>query len=359
MNRTFQLRSFEGNQSHCDVFFKEYKVLDIYFAPKDAWNRGKLRKRSERQCRFCGKKQPETSFTSKTHIISRLFGNNAGISDFECDKCNNHFSKFETSTADFLGVNRSLYSLGKETIPTFKAPDGSIEARASEIYGYEAVEISAKMPGLITSLTDTGKIEMQVKSNSYIPLNVYKSLLKIALTRMPESEFINYNLALAFLMKNLNSKHFSYHATQIFRCQIGGEVTTPYCILFSKKDTNSNLPTHIFQLYYQDSCLQLHLPYRNGDKQLQEMEKMVIPMCPPLVISSESLPGRARYEILNLSLSEKKAGEVKKVYVEFDKERILESIPVNNEKGMIGEQKFDPNQIVTILFARDMPEKLK
>jgi len=359
MKRQIQLRTYEGNQTHCDAFFKDYEVLDLYIAPKDPRNRGKLKKRSEMICRFCGKKHPETTFVSKPHIISRLFGNNAGISDFECDKCNNHFSKFETSTADFLGVNRSIYSLGKEKIPTFKAPDGSIEARGSEIYGNEAVEISAKMPGLITSLTDTGRIEMQVKGNSYIPLNVYKSLLKIALTRMPESEFINYKLALAFLMKDLNNEYFSFFATQVLRSQIGGEVVTPYCILFNKKDATSDLPTHIFQLYYQDSCLQLHLPYRNGDRQLLEIENMVIPLCPPFVVTSENLPGRANYEVLDLSLSEKKVGEVKKMYVEFDKNTIQEGIPVDIDKGMIGDKKFDPNEIFTIIFARDEPGKSK
>jgi hypothetical protein len=312
MKRKFQLRSYEGNHIQCDAFFKEYEVLDIYIAPKDPKNRTKLKKRSERICRFCGKNQPDTTFASKPHIISRLFGNNSGISDFECDKCNNHFSKFETSTADFIGVNRSIFSLGKEAIPTFKAPDGSLEARASEIYGYEAVEISAKMPGVITSLTGTGKIEMQVKGNSYIPLSVYKSLLKIALTIMPERDFIAYKLAVAFLMKDLNSERFSFHATQIFRSQIGGEVASPYCILFRKKEAGSELlPTHIFQLYYQDSCLQFHLPYRDGDKRLEDMKNMVVPMCPPFVITSENLPGVAKYEILNLSASEKITGEVK------------------------------------------------
>lgn len=359
MERKIQFRTYEGNLSHLEAFFKHYHLQDLYIAPKDSRNRGKLKKRSEMTCRFCSKKYPETRFASKPHIISRLFGNNVGISDFECDKCNNHFSKFETSMADFIGLNRSIFSLGKEKIPTFKAPDGSMEARASEIYGNEAVEISAKIPGLISNLTETGKIEVKVKGNSYIPLNVYKSLLKIALSRMPDSEFINYRLALTFLMNNLNSYHFSSQATQVFRSQINGEVATPYCMLFNKKNPNSDLPTHIFQLYYQDSCLQMHLPYRNGDKQIQEMEKLEIPMCPPLVITSEILPGRANYEILDLSSSEKKAGEVKKMSLNFDKDKIQEGIPVNINKGMIANQKFDPNEIVTILFARDIPEKFE
>lgn len=354
MKRTFQLRTYEGNYAHCDAFFKEYNVLDVYIAPKDR-NRGELKKRSERVCRFCRKQQPDTTFRSKTHIISRLFGNNAGVSDFECDNCNNHFSRFETSIADFLGVNRTIFSLGKETIPTFKAPDGSIEARASEINGYAAVEISAKMPGLITSLSDTGKIEMQVKGNSYVPLDVYKSLLKIALTRMPEGDFLKYKLALDFLMKDMNSNFFSVHATQVFRSQIGGEVATPYCILFSKKNAKSNLPTHIFQLYYQDSCLQLHLPYRNGDKLLEDKETIVIPMCPPFVITSENLPGRANYEILDLSPAEKIQGEVKKLYVEFDKDVIQESIPVDIAEGLVGNVKFDPDAVIQVFFARDDP----
>ncbi|WP_288882570.1 HNH endonuclease [Pedobacter panaciterrae] len=350
-----QLRTYDGNVPQCDAFFKEYKVQEIYIAPKDQKKRAKRKKRTEMICRFCKNKYGEATFASKPHIISRLFGNNAGISDFECDKCNNHFSKFETSTADFLGVNRSIYSLGKEKIPTFKAPDGSIEARSSEIYGHEAVEISAKMPGLISSISDTGKIEMEFKSNSYIPLNVYKSLLKIALTIMPESEFTYYTLLLSFLMEDKNSLHFACHATQVFRCQVGGEVATPYAIIFKKIKPDSDLPTHIFQLYYQDSCLQLHLPYRSGDKQLGELKELVIPMCPPFVVTSEALHGRANYEVLDLSSSEKKKGEVRKMYLEFDKNQIQKDIPVDIDKGELANIKFDPDTIVTVLFAREDP----
>lgn len=358
MQSIIELRTYEGNLLHSNAFFAEYEVQTIYVAPKQPKNRIERKKRSEMICRFCSKKKPETSFTSKPHIISRLFGNNAGISDFECDNCNNHFSKFETSMADFLGVNRTIYSLGKEKIPTFKAADKSIEARGSEIFGHEAVEISAKMPGLISSLSETGQIEMQFKNNSYVPINVYKSLLKIALTIMPESEFRNYGLVKDFLLSDLNPKHFAPHATSVYRSQIGGEVAMPYGILCKKKNATSDLPTHIFQLYFQDSCLQLHLPYHKTDKQLVELEKLVIPMCPPFVFTTTPLPGKANYVTLDLSSSEKKLGEVNKMYLNFETDKIQETISVDKDKGLIGNNNFDPNDIVSVLFTRDKPENL-
>lgn len=349
------LYTFAGNIVHLTAFSKLYNFTGLYKPTIKSSERHKLQKRSERVCRFCGMSADKTTFKNKPHIISRLFGNNNGTSDYECDKCNSHFSKFETNTADFLGINRTIYSLGKETVPTYKAPDGSIEAREKTMFDQQVVEISAKMPGFINAVDSTGKIEMEFVSNSYIPLMVYKSLLKIALTILPDDLFKKYRLANLFLMHDLNSDHFAHHAKNIFKCKLGGEVPVPYAIVFSKKSQDPYLPTHIFQLYYQESCIQFHIPYNSDDEQLEEGQSMQLTMCPPLMITNALLDGRSDYEILDLSSNEKIKSESKKMYLEFDKEQMKETIPVDVNTGKVAGRPFDPDKVVKVYFSRNTP----
>ena len=353
-----QFMTYEGNGIHLDEFKKVYKIQNVYFPENSHNNRKKLKPRSERICRFCGKDYSKTTFKKKAHKISRLFGNNYGVSDYECDICNHHFSTFESSTSDFIGIDRTIFALGKDSVPVYKAPDGSIEAREETIFDQKAVKISARIPRLIKNIGDKGEIEMNFKSNSYIPLSVYKSLLKIALTIMPEEDIADYRLAIKFLLQGQNTLAFESQAKQIFRSQLGGEVTRPYTMLYKKIDPKSLLPSHIFQIYYQDTCLQFHLPFSLADQRLKEGEVIPMPMCPPMMVIDEPMPGNAPYSIIDLSSNEKTTSESRKLFLNFDKEEFLNSVPVKVDTGEISDQAFDPDEIVKIYFTRHDPKNL-
>ncbi|QPQ53854.1 hypothetical protein H3Z85_07970 [Chryseobacterium indologenes] len=276
------------------------------------------KKISERICRFCGKKSDQTTFKSKPHIISRLFGNNSGISDYECDKCNNHFSVYESDMANFLGLNRSINALGKQTPPTFKSYDGNIVAKKSNFKGLEGLEIESNKQDKIQKI-DNGIIEFNIVHNPYIPINIFKCLMKIALTIIPDNEVPKYKLCFDFLMKNKNEQYFTQHAKQIHRGLSGLNVPIPYTLLFKKRNIGSKLPSHWIKLYYQDSYIQFYLPYYKDDKVLVQGEELTYPLCPPLIFTDTQPEGVAKnYERLDLSSNETTKGKTTKLNLIFD-----------------------------------------
>lgn len=192
-----RLHTYHENIEHLKAFNEEYQLINIYIPPIDNKKPSKKKKISERICRFCGKKSDQTTFKSKPHIISRLFGNNSGISDYECDKCNNHFSVYESDMANFLGLNRSINALGKQTPPTFKSYDGNIVAKKSNFKGLEGLEIESNKQDKIQKI-DNGIIEFNIVHNPYIPINIFKCLMKIALTIFLTMKYLNINSVLIF-----------------------------------------------------------------------------------------------------------------------------------------------------------------
>jgi hypothetical protein len=108
-------------------FTGDYLVDGLHFHPN---KKPKLKKRKDRVCRFCNKKEPEVSFKKEAHMVPELMGNRNLVSDYECDKCNDLFSIYEDALAKFLGIARTLSSSkGKEGIPTFKNPDKKIRGK--------------------------------------------------------------------------------------------------------------------------------------------------------------------------------------------------------------------------------------
>jgi hypothetical protein len=169
---------------------------------------------------------------------------------------------------------------------------------------------------------------------------------------MPEEDIANYRLAIKFLLQGQNTLAFESQATQIFRSQLGGEVVRPYTMLYKKIDPKSLLPSHIFQIYYQDTCLQFHLPFSLADQRLKKGEVISMPMCPPMMVIDEPMPGKASYSIIDLSSNEKITSESRRLYLNFDKEELLKNVPINFDTGEVSDQAFDPDEIVKIYFTR-------
>jgi hypothetical protein len=55
-------------------------------------------------CRFCGKTQNDVTFNNKSHVIPKFLGNFLVVSNFECDECNSHFSKYETELEKYIKI---------------------------------------------------------------------------------------------------------------------------------------------------------------------------------------------------------------------------------------------------------------
>ncbi|OLY93656.1 HNH endonuclease [Cnuella takakiae] len=55
-----------------------------------------------KKCRFCKSKFPDVKFKSVAHAIPEYTGNKSLIATFECDNCNQYFSKLESEFANFM-----------------------------------------------------------------------------------------------------------------------------------------------------------------------------------------------------------------------------------------------------------------
>ena len=121
-------REFIGNpiEKYSEMFerfmsFYEIKAL----VACDQFHKRPLKPKANRVCRFCKAIfSKEEKFKSKAHLISELLGNDHLLSDFECDKCNTLFSKYENDLANFLGVSRAFHiDNARKGSLKFKSPD--------------------------------------------------------------------------------------------------------------------------------------------------------------------------------------------------------------------------------------------
>ncbi|MPS73038.1 MAG: hypothetical protein E2590_07770 [Chryseobacterium sp.] len=342
--------TYSGNIEHLKAFDDEYQLKSMYTPPINNQRR-QLKKISERTCRFCGKKSDETTFKGKPHIISRLFGNNSGVSDYECGKCNNHFSGFESDMANFLGLNRSVNALGVQTPPTFKSYDGNIVAKKNNFNGFEGIEIESNKQGTIQKL-DGGIIEFNVIHNPYIPINIFKCLLKIALTVIPDDEVENYKVCFDFLMENNNEEYLAQHAKQIHKGLSGFNVRFPYVLFFRKRNLESKLPTHWIKLYYQDSYIQFYIPCHKDDEVLLRGEEITYPLCPPLIFADTQPQGIAKnYEKVDLSSNVMTKGKTSKLNLTFDENILKEGS--NDIHDTHNSDSFNSDEIVKIFLTKN------
>lgn len=338
-------KTYISERENMDLFLSKYETL-VYYEPPGSRITKRIPK-TERICRFCQKISPDVSFKNEPHIIPELLGKNSGVSDFECDNCNQHFSRYETDFADFLGLVRSFYfTQGKGNIPTFKSPGESLVARMETLQGgKKALGISDNDKGAISVNTETGETTISYLKNSYTPINVFKSLIKIALTILPENEFRFYGEINHFISDEENHEYYAQFA-QVLNYTTTARITNPCCYIFQRKRNVNEVPKHVFMLYFENFIYQVFIPRYALDEPLYNVGKFTSYYCPPILQEVSDSAKTCVSEIIDLSdtaLVRKQKGTLKyqldpKV---FANAKIID--PVTKEKT-----DFDPNGIVKI-----------
>ncbi len=342
-------KSYKSLQPDMDNFLQNYRLLRFYTPPSDPIRNRKPKK--ERVCRFCVRKTPEVKFNSEAHIIPRLFGNNFGVSDHECDSCNNRFSRYETHLADFLGLVRTFLSVTNESsVPTFKSPGESLVARLSDAYSQsKGIVIDDHSKNGISINTETGENCITYTKNSYKPINVFKSLLKIALTLMPESYLNDYGMMFDFINSEDNHPAYVQFAQVLF-------YTTEFkvqtcCYLFEKTDPQGARPTHIFKLYFENFIYQFFIPYHVQDMNIYEAgASLTTKYCPPILPGAAPEREDLSFEVLDLRSTDVVKGETGRLIYRIDPKFYQDAKvydPVTGEAF-----PFKPEEIVKIHFYR-------
>lgn len=281
----------------CDKCYGNYETIALY-----GTNQAQkifLGDKNNQVCRFCGRKKGEVTFRKEAHALSNLIGNNRLFSYYECDDCNeNRFSKYESEFSNYMNLLHCLFQVkGKRGIPSYKSRKDDF----TRVDVKDFISVLQKEDEIaLVHLDKKNKVVHFKGQRTYTPVNVYKCLLKMALTILPDNELPEVTNAIDFLMDRKNIKgqlvvgYRQYRGIQTF--------PTPVAILFKRKDdrVDENVPLYMFLLAYGNFAFQFHIPFCPADEFLIGKE-ISIPFIPTIADTITPL----RLKRLNLSSSEK------------------------------------------------------
>lgn len=272
---------------------EQMKVIDLVYETKYFIgmhnNKNNLTPKNKRSCRFCGKSYPEVTFKKIAHIVPELLGNKSLVSDYECDNCNWKFGQFENDLANYFGLFRTFAHIeGKKGLPKFKSADKAIKIELAKDFIFD-VRYKNLQKNIEYEIEDK-ILKIKCKSNPYIPLNVYKSLLKSALSFVDESDLKYLSKTFEFLndeqFKVSNNENF---IITIHRYFVPGDVKTPPFIIYYRKwehRKDYEAPSMAFVFYVKNIIIQLFIPYHSEDlffyEDNKEKERKIF-IIPPLV----------------------------------------------------------------------------
>lgn len=140
-------------------------------------------------CRYCGKSDSEVSFKQVTHLIPELLGKNNIHTFDECDKCNMRFSNYESNLAVFFRPYTTLIGIeGKHGVPMFQSRTvDSDEKTRTKLIRSEKNKIQLCMDEKHDFIINEHDKTMEVtfRKPPFVPLKVYKALVKIGLSLLP------------------------------------------------------------------------------------------------------------------------------------------------------------------------------
>ncbi|MEX0813018.1 MAG: HNH endonuclease [Chitinophagales bacterium] len=300
-------------------FFSKYDMVSML---GDTESKFFLGNKNDRICRFCNRKEPDVTFKMDAHIIPELMGSHKLLSYFECDKCNQQFSKYEDSFANFIGVSRTVSQIkGKgNKVPKYKDPRTGLEIELSET-GLKMIFQEG------TDVFDFDKenksFTLKTKRPGYIPLHVTKTLIKIGFSMLLDEELEDYEITRKFLLNTEKEKRFeNFGVLRILGYFIPGppKFNKPFVQLFKRKPELSNelIPYYQLIFYYSSYQFQIALPFGKPDEHLQG-NKVDNPIAPLLIDNSHLEQfGQERFINLNLTSSEKVSGENHNISFSFE-----------------------------------------
>lgn len=173
---------------------QQEQLHDWYEARYDLNTLGRLRHRSKprylgdresRRCRYCERGPSEVTFRQKAHAFPELIGNKSLKDYWECDECNATFAKrlddeFSKWTLPFRSMGR-IY--GKNGIPKYHSSGLRVEGTPEKLKIY----IDPSSPSWVDDRV-AKVMTLTLRRQPYIPVAIYKSLVKMAIAVMPDDE---------------------------------------------------------------------------------------------------------------------------------------------------------------------------
>lgn len=260
-----------------------YKIYDLhnscvdYISPIDEYH----------ICRYCNTTDSK-KFKSRAHLIPEFTGNKDIFCHNECDDCNNKFGVYETHLSAFSGIKNTFIPIkGKKQYPKFKdTKNGFTNQFQGDNKTLMRVEGNSDF-----IKHENGFINIESVTQSFIPLYVYKSLVKFALSILKKEELKNFSKTIEWL-KNSESKIENFIPLLLIHNEGRPPLIKPLAILMKRNDSyiKNDVPEYTFIFAYGFHRLQIFIPYNINDEQLNK-NTIILPLNFDFVLQKEKNKG--------------------------------------------------------------------
>jgi hypothetical protein len=149
-------------------------------------------RRENRTCRICRRRRPNVTFKNNAHIFPAALGCKRALTYEECDSCNSRFGKkTEPHLIDFIGARRVVSIMPKRK----GHPKHNISENNQSFYFEDSLEHKGWIAKnlRLESIDEKNRVlTFTTRRNPYIPIEVYRSLIKIGYHFLPREELPHF-----------------------------------------------------------------------------------------------------------------------------------------------------------------------
>ena len=245
-------------------------------------------------CRFCGRRYPDVKFRKKAHAVSELMGNKEFVLRNECDTCNEEFGNLlEDELSKYMGLSRTISQIhGKNGVPTYRSKDKKKRIEFDPELGILIKVCKDCVSGATMEqsdgIDDSGFTEtvgntmiIHAVRDTYTPLAVYKSFVKMALSLLPYEYMPNFLDTTAWI-KEHSHVLTRFHDLRQYGIMLERFIPgVPYIPMratgFIRRNDTILLPYYIFYLEFANFSYQISVPCPAKDMRLKKMELVPVP----------------------------------------------------------------------------------
>ncbi len=288
--------------------------------------------KDNKRCRFCGESEPEATFKNEAHALPNCIGNRVLFSFYECDSCNSHFGRtYEDSFAKYTHFQRAMSQIrGKNGVPTVKGPHPQFRIEMAE----RGMEIKAPEGETFVEIDEEKKeFKITAISQTYIPRNVYKCLVKMALTLLPEEELMHFQETFKWLqIRDIGQDPIPSMPENKFVCWYSftpGVSPFPWITtaLMKRKRDDAEIPYMFFFIAYSNYTYQILIPHCEKDMLHDGKEIKFYRF--PNIFHKQLSRGAVSYKTLDLTSNEPVKGIKNEFILGFEKIEAIDPLKMN------------------------------
>jgi len=317
-------------------WFKQHYDIVSHHAMRPNGERVYLGDKAKRVCRYCGLAAPQVKFENLAHAIPDQVGNDWLFDHEECDDCNEHFAKqVEDDFAKWTLPWRTMGRIkGKRGIPSHKSNDKQFRIDANQNPAEDATGTNGERHHLKIHMgvndsrheldEATKTVKLTLERQPYVPMGVFKCLVKMAVAVMPpEEERRCAHLKKWILRPDHTFESYPYKPLGIIYQFVPGPLPNDqmnYWLLRRKPDRADDCLYMQFVLQLSNHVFQIALPMHVEDRKQLEAGTFQTDLWPNTwaSVDHQLQYGRSGHKQFDMSGTEKVRGETTSMTFHYD-----------------------------------------